>query len=429
MASATLTYYGITGASSLDTTTVTKPIMYGGFAGECAANEADNIHTCNSCNALSIADGGTLPFVACNQNNAYPNLQVAIVLTTDTALNAGDLKVKFDDNSVNGNSTAASAGGTVTFTTTWSAICNAATGSSDCSQAINNADMIVTTGTTGGAPFTIKVTTQYVDTSANSSYSDCPNQSSTDPNGGFCNFIAKPGDSKVVPDLTISKGWPAGPNSINFNGLSFFYEEKQGAESDEDTIKRISNTSPSFQMNFSTLVSPPVLDQVISDLTNDVTYCMVMANRDVTGIISLYTPVSTFTTPEQFATLCATPEPVAGLLDDKHCFIATAAFGSDMAPEVQSFREFRNQYLLPFSWGKKFVKAYYHYSPKYAAMISQSETAKTFVRGALWPLLFFARMSVLFGFWTTLIILSLSVLSMIELYRRLVLGRKVRGEL
>ncbi len=100
-----------------------------------------------------------------------------------------------------------------------------------------------------------------------------------------------------------------------------------------------------------------------------------------------------------------------------------------MAPEVQSFREFRNKFLLTNSWGRTFVKLYYKYSPYYANMIAQNETAKTVIRGMLWPLLFFARMSVTFGFWTTFLILSMAVLSFIELYRRLILGRHLRGEL
>ena len=175
--------------------------------------------------------------------------------------------------------------------------------------------------------------------------------------------------------------------------------------------------------------TPPVADDRITGLTNGVRYCLVMASQDATGIINYFTKTSDFPAAGAQSGFCTSPEPVVGLLDDKHCFIATAAWGSDMAPEVQSFRDFRNKYLLPFAWGQKFVKTYYKYSPKYANMIAGNETAKTVVRSLLWPLLLFARMSVAFGFWISLAIMAAALWSFIELYRRLVLGRKVRGEL
>ncbi len=44
--------------------------------------------------------------------------------------------------------------------------------------------------------------------------------------------------------------------------------------------------------------------------------------------------------------------------DDK-CFIATAAFGSTMEPEVITLREFRDTMLKPHALGRLFIKAYY----------------------------------------------------------------------
>jgi YVTN family beta-propeller protein len=45
------------------------------------------------------------------------------------------------------------------------------------------------------------------------------------------------------------------------------------------------------------------------------------------------------------------------------CFIATAAYGSSMEPDVTILRRFRDTYLLSFGPGYFFVNAYYRHSP------------------------------------------------------------------
>ena len=74
------------------------------------------------------------------------------------------------------------------------------------------------------------------------------------------------------------------------------------------------------------------------------------------------------------------------------CFIATAAFGSELEPHVYLLKQFRDQILLPKQWGKQFVSLYYKYSPPVADMIAQHETLKGVVRVMLYPLLFLSYM-------------------------------------
>lgn len=68
------------------------------------------------------------------------------------------------------------------------------------------------------------------------------------------------------------------------------------------------------------------------------------------------------------------------------CFIATAAFGSEMDPHVWKLRVFRDQYLHGHAIGEKFVEFYYHYSPSVANWIASHEWARTLTRLALWPI-------------------------------------------
>ncbi|QDK44050.1 hypothetical protein DOM22_02180 [Bdellovibrio sp. ZAP7] len=415
---AAFTSVTIGGASYYDlTTTPTKPVIYGGFAGSCTG---DGNSTCDSCTGSGLTP--------CNKNATYPTLILTITLTADTTLPTnGTVTVKIDDTSVQLNSTPYISGSSLTVKMLWSQICSKVQGgTTDCSNAVNS-DLVVSISGTGTTTTSISATMQVITSAATTAtYADCPEGTPATANTGFCHFTAFPGDSKIYTDPIVSDGYPTSTSGIDFRDLIFFYEEQIPADGNDPatTVGRITNASPTSVIPVSSTVFPPDVDDRLTGLTNGKTYCAVMANRDLAGNIYYFTPATVDPT-----TLCATPEPVVGLLDDKHCFIATAAFGSDMAPEVQSFREFRNKYLIPYAWGQNFVKTYYKYSPKYAAMISQNETAKIAVRGVLWPLLFFARLSVALGFWFALAITVFGCLTIWGLYRRLILGENVRGEL
>ena len=62
------------------------------------------------------------------------------------------------------------------------------------------------------------------------------------------------------------------------------------------------------------------------------------------------------------------------------CFIATAAYGTDTAKEIDILREFRDAVLLPNRLGAGFVSLYYKTSPPIADFISQHEVLRTVMR-------------------------------------------------
>jgi hypothetical protein len=62
------------------------------------------------------------------------------------------------------------------------------------------------------------------------------------------------------------------------------------------------------------------------------------------------------------------------------CFIATTAYGTDTAKEIDILREFRDAVLLPNSLGAEFVSLYHKTSPPIANFISQHEVLRTAVR-------------------------------------------------
>ena len=65
------------------------------------------------------------------------------------------------------------------------------------------------------------------------------------------------------------------------------------------------------------------------------------------------------------------------------CFIATAAYGTSTAAEIDTLRAFRDEVLLQNSLGSHFVDFYYEVSPPVADFISEHEGLRTLVRELL----------------------------------------------
>jgi len=77
----------------------------------------------------------------------------------------------------------------------------------------------------------------------------------------------------------------------------------------------------------------------------------------------------------QFTTaIPSTPPPGAG------CFIATAAYGTPTAHQIDILREFRDVVLLENTTGSQFVALYYRLSPPIADFISANSLLRTLVR-------------------------------------------------
>ena len=89
----------------------------------------------------------------------------------------------------------------------------------------------------------------------------------------------------------------------------------------------------------------------------------------------------------------AAPQLVVGfpLLEDTGgCFIATAAYGSALAPQVEVLRTWRDRYLSTHAPGRAFVAAYRVVSPPIADRLRQSEGLRSLVRILLLPVVGFA---------------------------------------
>jgi glucose/arabinose dehydrogenase len=75
------------------------------------------------------------------------------------------------------------------------------------------------------------------------------------------------------------------------------------------------------------------------------------------------------------------------------CFIATAAFGSPLAPEVQALRNFRDRYLSSNAPGRALVAIYYRLSPPAADLVREHPALRDVTRFVLRSVIWGARLT------------------------------------
>lgn len=121
---------------------------------------------------------------------------------------------------------------------------------------------------------------------------------------------------------------------------------------------------------------------------------------------------------EAFAT--THPEDYGG------CFIATAAYGSMMEPQVQLLRAFRDRFLRGNAPGQAFIRFYYENSPPLARYIAAHEAWRLVVRWCLLPLVGLSWLALAFGVAPVLLVLGSLLLGLSGLF--FLKNRARRGE-
>lgn len=142
-------------------------------------------------------------------------------------------------------------------------------------------------------------------------------------------------------------------------------------------IERRDQNSSSFIL-VASVISNTVeyLDYAI--VPNQAYYYRIRAYNSVAN--SVYTTVVSASTESTVGT--------GTVFSEAGCFIATAAYGSYLAPEVMTLRRFRDEYLLTNETGRGLVRLYYEYSPPAAGYIARHETLRAVSRAVLAPVVF-----------------------------------------
>ncbi len=372
---------------------------------------------CNSCAKLANT---TLGSNVCNDSEVHLNLPFQITLRSDQAEDyvnctklivgrvAGATEI-FSSAAQTTQITPGRAGQDVTATFTWSEICAAAGAGNGCTNSFNkkfefsfdrqcnqSAD-----GFQSGAP-QVRVVFRFVSQNANMTLG-CGAGGGTAPGPfeGICNYTVVPGDEKVF--IRNTEGVTANAFDVpNLSGAG------TGDSKDESGMKYtalriyflpLASGAPAA-MNYSTPFSDLAIsgtslsESRVQGLTNGVEYVFWGGMVDQAGTVTHLVANGGLTTAQQ-----GTPEKVFGLLDEKGCFVATAAYGTPQADEIRVLREFRDVVLAQTGPGRAFIRWYYANSPEWAAVIRDHEMLRGTVRTFLEPMIGMANLSLHYGAW------------------------------
>jgi hypothetical protein len=421
--------------SAIDLTSTTVTTIYGGLAGDsqnCSGEES----TCDTCAGTFTAMTDLVP---CNPRRIHDDLVLVVKFTTSaTDLDGATFGVSFgtedpttDEINTDYTSTSINTTETLQIGINWADICSEALGTTsgircDGSAVADGTDTKVTLNVgiikSGESDFasseslSFTVIVQPMNT-ADANHEDCfdDSVSTFSDDQGVCGFTVFPGDEKVhLLDLT-TPDYESSATTLNtaFNSVPFAALRVYGDEVDSTFCSTTPSGDLSAQFSSFTLSSllkhrteigfNGATDDVDDDsdlenvleidstevtgLTNDTCYGFFIASEDEAGNIGFFTPatyLTTYGTDTEYA-VAATPRLVTGLLtdDDKRCFIATSAFGSEQALEVLYLRVFRDYVLKSNPLGVWLTDQYYYWSPKLINEFSEATTLKFWVRHML----------------------------------------------
>lgn len=411
------------------------------YAGTTANNSKCTSSPCDSCANMTTLTGA-LSAAFCNVNEIRPSADsLTLTVSTDnTNLGASPAffaKILKAGQSVilTGATSPSVSQGTATFTYTWAEICAAAGGTTTTACDTSFATTITLGWIASGTPDGSKQPTEGVQFgikfrsvgnvptgTANCKPASLGGPGTSGDYQGFCYFTAYPGDKKayIFPTANTSNSFAVGdlhnltapavaggvdPSGIVYSKLHVCWQA--GTVAGETPPATPGTITPGggctdLTLDATNSANPSVSPMYVSGLQNGIPYYFTIASMDQAGIVTYFLASaalnwSTTVTPPAGATQAVIPGPVYGLLDGQSCFIATAAYGSILAPEVNTFRKFRGEFLLKNELGRSFVRTYYKYSPPLADFIAQHEILRFAARVFLFPILIFVKLALWLG--------------------------------
>lgn len=366
--------------------------IFGGFNGACPVGTGLATSTCNTCSLFT----DIITARTCNTRAIHSDLRLAISFKVDTVPASSTFLARFNGSNLTFTSeptTGPVANQTLTVFIDWDEFClkgqNPSAVCSDATSITNTLEIGVSNGTSTtefSSKVNIKVSVVGAPLAGNYA-SDLNTDPACGPGEGFCKYTIFPGDGKVfIENLQKAATGPGGNSAVNWSALRVYYAPTTNnpmTTADFDNISPGSTPFQDFSIKDKTAVDSDLVGSTIEGLVNGTEYYFVAATVDEAGNVQYFAnPTKLAANPDLYV---ATPENVIGLLQGEQCFIATAAFGSNQAWQVELLRNFRDQVLLKFAAGKAFVEFYYRHSPPLANQIASRPWAKQIVRASLWP--------------------------------------------
>lgn len=147
---------------------------------------------------------------------------------------------------------------------------------------------------------------------------------------------------------------------------------------------RTSTTTSTFTGTTKYLVVIPVVVQgtVTTEYPTETLTTMLSTSASTVTMADVGTRTYTYTVTVPYVTEEVPPT--------RACIIATAAHRSELAPEVQFFRDFRDNIVMSTQSGRSFMTVfnrwYYSFSPQVAHLISENNLLRNVVKFSLYPL-------------------------------------------
>ena len=397
-ATAEITITEVTGTSSR-TFSSTGVEVIAGFNGTCATTSTGVCDSCTSpasTSTCTVGDanccGGTTCFT-CNTRTVTDSTVLTITLKSDN-ITSGTVKIKSTTDSRD-STTTSNSGGVFTFTRPWSDICQLVA-SCSCSDISSGSCTELASGTKS-ADLTLEVTgtdtetdsgtvkfSLYFQSSTNSGTASSPAEES------LRDFFVYPGDEKVyIEQSNIG-------NFTNLSGIQFYIGTGSFEYAYVKAPQSPTAAGETLESAFQDVDTDGTIAQVIDGLENGVTYHFRPASVDKAGnvynamddayLIGKSCGVTTSGGGNADCSYAGTPSKVVGLLtEDLNCFVATAAYGSQLDPHIDTFRSFRQKVLLRSQLGMALNRAYYNYGPKMARALHEHPWMKPLARAILWP--------------------------------------------